>query len=149
MSRCLFTELDEPLPATITSLNLGYQCSTRSLESITLQTWGIGDATSEIALGSIISYDHAAQDFNAHPTLQLLTASGNNYAGRMVYDGEAYRYSLSGDYTYAQGTVFVVQPIEERRPTPDSAPNSTGPRAMPTPMVSSMCSTRNRHSTIS
>ena len=112
MSRCLFTELAEPLPATITSLNLGYQCSTRSLETITLQTWGIGDVSSEIALGSVISYDHSAQDFNAHPTLQLLTASGNNYAGKMVYDGEAYRYSLSGDYTYAQGTEFVVQPIE-------------------------------------
>ncbi len=112
MSRCLFTELAEPLPATITSLNLGYQCSTRSLETITLQTWDIGDVTSEIVLGSVIGYDHAAQDFNAHPTLQLLTASGNNYAGKMVYDGEAYRYTLSGDYTYAQGTEFVVQPIE-------------------------------------
>ncbi len=112
MSRCLLTALDEALPATITRLDLGYQCSTRSLETITLQTWGIGDASSEIVLGSLIGYDHGAQDFSAHPTLQLLTASGNNYAGRMVHDGDAYRYVLSGDYTYAQGTEFVVQPIE-------------------------------------
>ena len=112
MSYCRFTGLTAALPSTINSLDLSYQCNDLALSTVTLQSWTMGDITSDIQLGTIIGYNHASQSFDLHPRLQLRTASGNSYVGYMEYSDGGYRYRLSGDYKYAQNTEFIVQSTE-------------------------------------
>ena len=112
LSYCNLTGLTGVLPASITSLNLGYQQNVYPLSAFTLQEWTMGSSEAEVALGSLIAYNHAAQDFSAHPKLQLRTADTNAYVGQMVWNGEYYAFSLSGDYKMASGTEYLVQPVE-------------------------------------
>ena len=105
----LFTELTDVLPAHITSLNLQNQRERYSLSTFTLQEWAMGDKQADIKLGSLIAYDHKNQNFEAHPTLRIYTADNNSYVGEMRYSDGAYRYSLSGTYTYASGTEFCIR----------------------------------------
>ena len=112
LSYCNLTGLTGVLPASITSLNLGYQQNVYPLSAFTLQEWTMGSSEAEVALGSLIAYNHAAQDFSAHPKLQLRTADTNTYVGHMVWNGEYYAFSLSGDYKMASGTEYLVQPTE-------------------------------------
>ena len=105
----LFTELTGVLPAHITSLNLQNQRERYSLSTFTLQEWAMGDKLADIQLGSLIAYDHKNQNFEAHPTLRIYTADNNSYVGEMRYSDGAYRYSLSGTYTYASGTEFCIR----------------------------------------
>ena len=104
-----FTELSGVLPAHITSLNLQNQREGYSLSTFTLQEWAMGDKQADIQLGSLIAYDHKNQNFEAHPTLRIYTADNNSYVGEMRYSDGAYRYSLSGTYTYASGTEFCIR----------------------------------------
>lgn len=112
LSYCNLTGLTGVLPASITSLNLGYQQNVYPLSAFTLQEWTMGSSEAEVALGSLIAYNHTAQDFSAHPKLQLRTADTNIYVGQMVWNGEYYAYSLSGDYKMTSGTEYLVQPTE-------------------------------------
>ncbi len=112
LSYCNLTGLTGALPASITSLNLGYQQNVYPLSAFTKQEWTMGSSEAEVALGSLIAYNHAAQDFSAHPKLQLRTADTNAYVGQMVWNGEYYAFSLSGDYKMASGTEYLVQPTE-------------------------------------
>ena len=112
MSYNLLEELKECLPTHITTLNLGYQCNARSLTTFTLQNWTMGDKNAPVELGTLIAYDHKNQNFDAHPTLRLYTASNNSYVGEMRYVDGAYRYYLSGLYNYENETEFCVQPSE-------------------------------------
>lgn len=105
----LFTELTDVLPAHITSLNLQNQREGYSLSTFTLQEWAMGDKQADIKLGSLIAYDHQNQNFEAHPTLRIYTADNNSYVGEMRYSDGAYRYYLSGTYTYASGTEFCIR----------------------------------------
>lgn len=105
----LFTELTDVLPAHITSLNLQNQRERYSLSTFPLQEWAMGDRHADIQLGSLIAYDHKNQNFEAHPTLRIYTADNNSYVGEMRYSDGAYRYSLSGTYTYASGTEFCIR----------------------------------------
>ena len=105
----LFTELTGVLPAHITSLNLQNQRERYSLSTFTLQEWAMGDRHADIQLGSLIAYDHQNQNFEAHPTLRIYTADNNSYVGEMRYSDGAYRYYLSGTYTYASGTEFCIR----------------------------------------
>lgn len=105
----LFTELTGVLPAHITSLNLQNQREGYSLSTFTQQEWAMGDKLADIQLGSLIAYDHQNQNFEAHPTLRIYTADNNSYVGEMRYSDGAYRYSLSGTYTYASGTEFCIR----------------------------------------
>ena len=105
----LFTELTDVLPAHITSLNLQNQRERYSLSTFPLQEWAMGDKQADIQLGSLIAYDHQNQNFEAHPTLRIYTADNNSYVGEMRYSDGAYRYSLSGTYTYASGTEFCIR----------------------------------------
>ena len=105
----LFTELKGVLPAHITSLNLQNQRERYSLSTFPLQEWAMGDKQADIKLGSLIAYDHQNQNFEAHPTLRIYTADNNSYVGEMRYSDGAYRYSLSGTYTYASGTEFCIR----------------------------------------
>lgn len=105
----LFTELTDVLPAHITSLNLQNQREGYSLSTFTLQEWAMGDKQADIQLGSLIAYDHLNQNFEAHPTLRIYTADNNSYVGEMRYSDGAYRYYLSGTYTYASGTEFCIR----------------------------------------
>ena len=104
-----FTELSGVLPAHITSLNLQNQREGYSLSTFTLQEWAMGDKQADIQLGSLIAYDHKNQNFEAHPSLSIYTADNNSYVGEMRYSDGAYRYSLSGTYTYASGTEFCIR----------------------------------------
>lgn len=104
-----FTELSGVLPAHITSLNLQNQREGYSLSTFTLQEWAMGDKQADIQLGSLIAYDHKNQNFEAHPTLRIYTADNNSYVGEMRYSDGAYRYSLSGTYTYASCTEFCIR----------------------------------------
>ncbi|MCQ2292936.1 MAG: hypothetical protein MJZ54_02745 [Bacteroidaceae bacterium] len=112
LSYCNLTGLTGVLPASITSLNLGYQQNVYPLSAFTKQEWTMGSSEAEVALGSLIAYNHTAQDFSAHPKLQLRTADTNTYVGQMVWNGEYYAFSLSGDYKMASGTEYLVQPTE-------------------------------------
>ncbi len=112
LSYCNLTGLTGVLPASITSLNLGYQQNVYPLSAFTLQEWTMGSSEAEVALGSLIAYNHTAQDFSAHPKLQLRTADTNTYVGQMVWNGEYYAFSLFGDYKMASGTEYLVQPTE-------------------------------------
>ena len=112
LSYCNLTGLTGVLPASITSLNLGYQQNVYPLSAFTKQEWTMGSSETEVALGSLIAYNHTAQDFSAHPKLQLRTADTNTYVGQMVWNGEYYAFSLSGDYKMASGTEYLVQPTE-------------------------------------
>lgn len=105
----LFTELKGVLPAHITSLNLQNQRERYSLSTFPLQEWAMGDKQADIQLGTLIAYDHQNQNFEAHPTLRIYTADNNSYVGEMRYSDGAYRYSLSGTYTYASGTEFCIR----------------------------------------
>lgn len=105
----LFTELTDVLPAHITSLNLQNQREGYSLSTFTQQEWAMGDKQADIQLGSLIAYDHKNQNFEAHPTLRIYTADNNSYVGEMRYSDGAYRYYLSGTYTYASGTEFCIR----------------------------------------
>lgn len=105
----LFTELTDVLPAHITSLNLQNQREGYSLSTFTQQEWAMGDKLADIQLGSLIAYDHQNQNFEAHPTLRIYTTDNNSYVGEMRYSDGAYRYSLSGTYTYASGTEFCIR----------------------------------------
>ncbi len=105
----LFTELTDVLPAHITSLNLQNQRERYSLSTFPLQEWAMGDKQADIQLGSLIAYDHKNQNFEAHPTLRIYTADNNSYVGEMRYSDGAYRYYLSGTYTYASGTEFCIR----------------------------------------
>ena len=105
----LFTEIKEALPTHITSLNLQNQREGYGLSTFTLQEWAMGDKLADIKLGSLIAYDHQNQNFEAHPTLRIYTADNNSYVGEMIYSDGAYRYSLSGTYTYASGTEFCIR----------------------------------------
>lgn len=105
----LFTELTDVLPAHITSLNLQNQRERYSLSTFPQQEWAMGDKLADIQLGSLIAYDHKNQNFEAHPTLRIYTADNNSYVGEMRYSDGAYRYSLSGTYTYASGTEFCIR----------------------------------------
>ena len=105
----LFTELTDVLPAHITSLNLQNQREGYSLSTFPLQEWAMGDKQADIKLGSLIAYDHKNQNFEAHPSLSIYTADNNIYVGEMRYSDGAYRYSLSGTYTYASGTEFCIR----------------------------------------
>lgn len=105
----LFTELKGVLPAHITSLNLQNQRERYSLSTFTLQEWAMGDKQADIQLGSLIAYDHKNQNFEGHPTLRIYTTDNNSYVGEMRYSDGAYRYSLSGTYTYASGTEFCIR----------------------------------------
>lgn len=105
----LFTVLTDVLPAHITSLNLQNQRERYSLSTFPLQEWAMGDKQADIQLGSLIAYDHKNQNFEAHPTLRIYTADNNSYVGEMRYSDGAYRYSLSGTYTYASGTEFCIR----------------------------------------
>lgn len=105
----LFTEIKEALPTHITSLNLQNQREGYGLSTFTLQEWAMGDKLADIKLGSLIAYDHNNQNFEAHPSLSIYTADNNSYVGEMKYVDGAYRYSLSGTYTYASGTEFCIR----------------------------------------
>lgn len=105
----LFTEIKEALPTHITSLNLQNQREGYGLSTFTLQEWAMGDKQANIELGSLIAYDHLNQNFEAHPTLNIYTTNNNSYVGEMRYIDGAYRYSLSGTYTYASGTEFCIR----------------------------------------
>lgn len=109
MSYNLLEELKECLPAHITSLNLQNQRERYNLSTFTLQEWAMGDKQADIQLGSLIAYDHNNQNFEAHPTLRIYTADNNSYVGEMRYSDGAYRYYLSGTYTYASGTEFCIR----------------------------------------
>lgn len=112
LSYCEFTELSDVLPTTITDLNLGYQRMNYGVNTIPMQQWVMGDSDADIVLGSLIAYDHTAQNFNAHPALQLRTQDTNTLVGRMVYSNGAYSYVLSGDYKQQSGKEYIVQPTE-------------------------------------
>lgn len=105
----LFTEIKEALPTHITSLNLQNQREGYGLSTFTLQEWAMGDKQANIVLGSLIAYDHQNQNFEAHPSLSIYTTNNNSYVGEMRYVDGAYRYSLSGTYTYASGTEFCIR----------------------------------------
>lgn len=105
----LFTELTDVLPAHITSLNLQNQCERYSLSTFPLQEWAMGDKLADIKLGSLIAYDHQNQNFEAHPSLRIYTTDNNSYVGEMRYSDGAYRYYLSGTFTYASGTEFCIR----------------------------------------
>ena len=105
----LFTELTGVLPAHITSLNLQNQREGYNLSTFTQQEWAMGDKLADIKLGSLIAYDHQNQNFEAHPSLSIYTADNNSYVGEMRYVDGAYRYYLSGTYTYASGTEFYIR----------------------------------------
>ena len=105
----LFTELSGVLPAHITSLNLQNQREGYSLSTFTLQEWAMGDRHADIQLGTLIAYDHQNQNFEGHPALRIYTTDNNSYVGEMRYSDGAYRYSLSGTYTYASGTEFCIR----------------------------------------
>lgn len=105
----LFTEIKEALPTHITSLNLQNQREGYSLSTFTLQEWAMGDKLADIQLGSLIAYDHKNQNFEAHPSLSIYTTDNNSYVGEMRYEDGAYRYYLSGTYTYASGTEFCIR----------------------------------------
>ena len=111
LSHCLFTELTDVLPASITSLDLSYQCESADLATIARQDWTIG-VFDNVVLPSLVSYNHAAQDFSAHPDLRLYTIDGNSYVGTLTYDAdlEHYKLSASSDYRQPNGAMFVVRP---------------------------------------
>lgn len=104
------SEITDLLPATITSVDLSYQNEGKSLQTIPLQAWTVGDQGAGVTLNSLLAYSHAGQHFNGRPTLRFYTVKGENYVGEMVYRDGAYRYDLGGDYRQPSGTEFVVRP---------------------------------------
>lgn len=111
LSHCLFTELTDVLPASITSLDLSYQCDGADLASLPLQEWALG-TMDNVVLSSLVSYNHAARDFSAHPDLNLYTVEGNTSAGTLRYDAALERYALAAtaDYKQPNGATLVVRP---------------------------------------
>lgn len=104
------TEITDLLPATIATVDLSYQNEGKSLQTIPLQAWTVGDQGAGVTLNSLLAYSHAGQHFNGRPTLRFYTVKGENYVGEMVYRDGAYRYDLGGDYRQPSGTEFVVRP---------------------------------------
>lgn len=104
------SEITDLLPATITSVDLSYQNEGKSLQTIPLQAWTVGDQGAGVTLNSLLAYSHAGQHFNGRPTLRFYTVKGENYVGEMVYRDGAYRYDLGRDYRQPSGTEFVVRP---------------------------------------
>ena len=104
------SEITDLLPATIATVDLSYQNEGKSLQTIPLQAWTVGDQGAGVTLNSLLAYSHAGQHFNGRPTLRFYTVKGENYVGEMVYRDGAYRYDLGGDYRQPSGTEFVVRP---------------------------------------
>lgn len=104
------SEITDLLPATIATVDLSYQNEGKSLQTIPLQAWTVGDQGAGVSLNSLLAYSHAGQHFNGRPTLRFYTVKGENYVGEMVYRDGAYRYDLGGDYRQPSGTEFIVRP---------------------------------------
>lgn len=109
LSNCQFSTLTEALPAHITSLNLGYQQADQPLSGMTCQQWTIGANMQEVELGQLLSYSHSAQDFTAHPTLQV--RHGGNTVGRMTWNRSRYVFT-GNNYMLANDTEVEVSATE-------------------------------------
>lgn len=111
LSHCLFTELTDVLPASITSLDLSYQDENADLATLPLQEWALG-TLDNVVLSTLVSYNHAARDFSARPDLRLYTVEGNSNVGTLKYDAALERYVLASttDYSQPNGATLVVRP---------------------------------------
>lgn len=101
-----YNQIDEvtgPLPATITTLELSYQhrksgssATMLGLESLPTQTASVGQNTG-ITLPNVMTYNHAGQNFNEHPTLKVYTTAYTQ-VGTLTWAAvnEAYTFAPSG-----------------------------------------------------
>lgn len=112
LDHCEFNALSGSLPSSITSLNLGYQRHNAELSGFALQEWYISTPMTGVELGSLIAYNHTAQDFTAHPRLRVYDTARNTTVAYLNHNGTDYTLSFSGDYTRESGEEFLVQPVE-------------------------------------
>lgn len=111
MSYCRLTELTGALSSKITSLDLSYQNDSRALSFFDKQEWNMGSSVENVVLGSLLSYNHKAGDFSAHPHMYIYNVGGS-YLGSMSYTDGAYRLSLSGDYKQPNNAEVYLMPTE-------------------------------------
>lgn len=107
LNRNKFTTLGAALPSTITNLDLGYQYANFAISDLPSQPLALL-LNMQPEIGSLIGYNHANQDFTAHPRLEIYTESGNIYLGRLDYSDGMYKLSLSGNYRQASGTAVKL-----------------------------------------
>lgn len=109
------TAVDEALPTSITSLDLGYQHRVYGASSQLHDLAPLG--TVEMALAAtygqdwgqstLMKYAHSAQNWSATPTYELRSATlGNTYA-RLTYSG-GYYHLTSLDYRQPQGAELIM-----------------------------------------
>jgi PKD repeat protein len=107
LNRNKFTTLGAALPATITSLDLGYQYADFAITDLPSQPLALL-LNMQPVIGNLIGYNHVSRDFTAHPQLGIYTESDNNYLGRLDYSDGKYKLSLIGNYRQASGTAVKL-----------------------------------------
>lgn len=106
-----FDKLETPLPAAITSFSIGYQFTEGGIETLTLQTLPLSQTLMGLQLPSLFTYNHAKQQFGNHPRLNIYTTAGS-YIGYLMWTGNAYELTPSGDYAVVSGGELYLKPYD-------------------------------------
>ena len=97
------SELSAPLPATITALTLSHQhrryganATYPGIETLTTQTLTVSNRM-DVTLPTLFTYDHGAQTFTQHPTLNVWNTAMTTRYGALVWSAtnECYVYSAN------------------------------------------------------
>lgn len=108
LSGNLLTELSAPLSASITNLDLANQHAANGFNTLPRQVWNIGSSM-DIALTTIMTYDHRSRSFTAKPRLAVYSTSNSAYIGYFEHDGTSYTLQCNGDYRQSTGAEMRVQ----------------------------------------
>lgn len=108
LSGNLLTELSAPLSASITNLDLANQHAANGFNMLPRQVWNIGSSM-DIALTTIMTYDHRSRSFTAKPRLAVYSTSNSAYIGSFEHDGTGYTLQCNGDYRQSTGAEMRVQ----------------------------------------
>lgn len=91
----LFTELSEPLPTRITSLQLGSQYTNfttdKAKKDTLIQELHLADISTEFQLPSLYAYDHAKQNFDVKPNMFVRVGNSSSTQFYLRYSDGAYR----------------------------------------------------------
>lgn len=97
-------ELSAPLPSTISSLNLGYQHRREGsnsvlpgLDQLATRLLPIGNNMDNVQLSAVAYYNHTAQDFTAHPALNVYSTDLNTRYGTLNWSNTLQAYSYAAN----------------------------------------------------
>ena len=120
LSYNLIDELSSPLPATVTSLNMGYQHrlygsnSCVGLDGLQTRVLRIG-SNMVVRLPQAMLYSHAEQTFSSHPQLYVYSADLSTRYGTLNWSNtyETYSYAANGwQQTMTQDADVLLMPAD-------------------------------------